>query len=194
MGVRLTDGIKKKIAIALLAVGVSGPSAYVAVNLTTPSESLETTPYADTGGLKTYCIGHLALNGETVKKEYSVDECVAIFARDWVEHERLLNSVVKVPYKSEWMKAALTDFTFNKGIGNVKSSTLLKKLNAKQYESACEELSRWVYGKIKGVPTKLPGLVIRASKQYSYCMGNEPSDYKSEMSKWGMNTIGDKEG
>lgn len=181
---KITDSLKKKIFIALIAAGVGGPSAYVATELTTPSEGFEVVAYKDTGGLSTYCVGHLAKKGEVVKKQYTEDECVALFVKDWVIHERLLNSVVIVPYRSEWMKGALTDFTFNKGIGNVASSTLLKNLNNKKYDAACEQLSRWVYGKVNGLSTVLPGLVIRASKQYSYCMGNEPADYKSKMSEW----------
>jgi len=184
MGINITDSLKKKIFIALIAAGVGGPSAYVATELTTPSEGFYTTPYSDPVGLKTWCVGHLGKKGEVVKKQYTEDECIKLFVQDWVVHERLLNGVVKVPYRSEWMKGALTDFTFNKGIGNVASSTLLVNLNNKKYDAACEQLSRWVFGKVNGVSKVLPGLVIRATKQYSYCMGNEPADYKSKMSEW----------
>ena len=183
--IKLTESVKKKIYLAVLAVGVGAPSAYVATELTTPSEGFYLTPYVDPVGLTTICIGHLVKKGEVVKKQYTVDECVAIFAQDWKEHEALLDKKVKVPYKSEWMKAAFTDFTFNKGIGNVSSSTLLKKLNKKDYSGSCEELSRWVYGKVNGVSKVLPGLVIRATKQYKYCMGEEPADYKMKMREWG---------
>ncbi|MNC18473.1 Lysozyme RrrD [compost metagenome] len=164
--------------------GVGGQQAYVATTLTVPSEGFYTHAYDDTGGLKTWCVGHLGKKGEVVKKVFTEDECVALFVNDWVVHERLLNNVVTVPYKSGWMQGALTDFTFNKGIGNVRSSTLLKDLNNKRYDKACTELTKWKYGKVNGIATVLPGLVIRASKQYSYCMGNEPAEYKSDMTKW----------
>ena len=131
-------------------------------------------------GLQTICIGHLVKKGEVVKSSYTLDECIEIFTKDWKEHEAALDKVVKVEYKSPWMKGALTDFTINKGIGNVSSSTLIKNLNAKQYDEACEQLSRWVYAKGK----LLPGLVIRASKQYKYCMGEVPGDYTPTMERW----------
>lgn len=156
---------------------MAAPSAYVATELTIPSESIVTIPHGDPVGLKTICAGHLVMKGEVLKNEYTLDECIAIFVKDWTKHEKLLDSVVKVPYKSEWMKGALTDFTFNKGIGNVASSSLLKELNNKNYDEACNQLTRWVYAKGK----KLPGLVIRASKQYKYCMGELPADYKQTM-------------
>jgi lysozyme len=183
MGVRITDSLKKKILVALVAAGISGPSAYVATQLTVPSEGFELVVYADPVGLPTVCIGHMdkkLVVGTKVTEEY----CVRTFVEDWNKHEKLLNGVVKVDYKSEWMYGALTDFTFNKGIGNVQSSTLLKLLNNKKYDQACEQLSRWVYAKKNGVAVVLPGLVIRASKQYSYCMGIEPADYKQTMSRY----------
>lgn len=183
-GVRITTSLKKKIFIALLAAGVSGPSAYVATDLTVPAEGFYTTPYNDPAGLKTWCVGHLGKKGEQVQKEYTETECVNLFVKDWVVHEVLLNNVVKVPYRSDWMKGAFTDFTFNKGIGNVQSSTLLVKLNDKKYDEACTQLTRWKYAKVNGVATVLPGLVIRATKQYQYCMGNVPDDYKTKMNEW----------
>lgn len=179
--IKITSVLRKKIFVALLAAGVAGPSAYVATNLTVPSEGLYTTTYADPVGLMTWCVGHLGKKGEVAKKEYTIEECVNLFVKDWVIHEKLLDKAVNVPYRSEWMKGALTDFTFNKGIGNVQSSTLLVMLNNKRYDSACEQLSRWVYGKVKGKSTVLPGLVIRASEQYKYCMGEVPADYKTMM-------------
>ena len=52
---------------------------------------------------------------------------------------------------------ALTSFAFNLGIGNLRSSTLLKELNANNHAGAAEQFRRWVYadGKV------LPGLVRR---------------------------------
>lgn len=184
MGIRVTDSIKRRIFVALLAAGVGAPSAYVATELTAPSEGLYLTPYKDPVGLTTICLGHLVKKGEIVKKEYTVDECAVVFAKDFKEHEVLLDKMVKVPYRSPWMKAALTDFTFNKGAGNVSSSTLLRKLNSKDYDGACQELSRWVYGKVGGVMKVLPGLVTRATKQYQYCMGEAPGDYIPKMKAW----------
>ena len=178
--VKLTAAVKHRIFAALIGAGVGIPSAYVATELTVPSESIVLAPHADPVGLQTICIGHLVKKGEVVKPRYTLEECIEIFVQDWKSHEAMLDKVVKVPYASPWMKAALTDFTINKGIGNVSTSTLLKKLNSKQYDEACEQLSRWVFagGKI------LPGLVIRASKQYEYCMGEVPGDYIPTIKRW----------
>lgn len=185
MKVNITSKLKSKVFAALLVAGVSAPSAWIAVDHTMPSEGFHTNVYVDPVGLKTYCIGHMARSGEVLKKEYTEDECIALFVKDWVAHEKQLNSVVKVPYRSEWMKGSGTDFTFHMGITSVASSTYIKNLNAKKYDAACEQLTRWVYGKVNGVMVKMPGLVIRATKRYEYCMGEVPADYQTTLKSWG---------
>lgn len=182
---KLSSNIKGRLLAALLGAGVAGPSAYVAVELTAPSEGLYLTPYKDPVGLTTICLGHLVKKGEKVKELYTVDECAQIFAKDFKEHEMMLDKVVKVDYRSPWMKAAFTDFTFNKGIGNVSSSTLLKKLNSKDYDGSCLELTRWVFAtEPSGKKVKLKGLEIRATAQYKYCMGEIPADYQRLQEAW----------
>lgn len=53
--------------------------------------------------------------------------------------------------------AALTDFAFNLGVGALASSTLRRRVNARDWTAAQKELARWVYS--GGV--KLKGLVLR---------------------------------
>lgn len=185
MKIPITNSLKGKVFAALLAAGVSGPVAYIASDLTVPSEGVLTHLHLDPVGLQTACIGHLIKKGEKAKKEYTLDECIETFVKDWQEHEAIVDKAVKVPWRSEWMKGATTDFTFNKGGGNLNSSTLLRKLNARNYDGACIELTKWVFGTVDGKKVKLKGLEIRASKQYKYCMGEEPSTYKPDMKAWG---------
>ena len=56
---------------------------------------------------------------------------------------------------------ALSDFVYNVGSGNFRNSTLLKKLNAKDYAGAAEEFAKWnkAGGKV------LPGLTSRRNKE-----------------------------
>lgn len=168
--------LKQKLIVAFLAAGLSSSAAFVAYDLTLLSEGYVPAPYLDPVGLTTYCVGHLALKGEVVKSKYSEQECMDIFASDWKKHLKELDSVVKVPYKSEWERQALNDFTFNNGIGNVKSSTLLKLLNRGKHVEACEQLVRWVYAKGK----KLRGLVIRRDKTMPYCLGELSYDQQKQ--------------
>lgn len=57
--------------------------------------------------------------------------------------------------------AALTDFTFNCGAGNLEISTLRRRVNRYDYNGAAEEFKKWVYA--RGV--KLPGLVRRRDSE-----------------------------
>lgn len=59
--------------------------------------------------------------------------------------------------ESEGRLAAIVDFTFNLGAGRLQTSTLRRRINQRDWQSATRELLRWVYagGKI------LNGLVVR---------------------------------
>lgn len=160
------NSIRQKLIASFLAAGISASGAFVAYDLTLPSEGFEQRVYVDPVGLPTVCVGHMdkALKkGET----FTIEECMEMFASDWEKYQAQLDSVVKVPYKSEWQKEALTDFTFNLGIGNVKSSTLIKLVNQGRHKAACEQLSRWVNAGGK----TLKGLVTRRANTMPYCLG-----------------------
>ena len=180
--------LRSKLIAAFITAGLGAPAAFVAYDLTLPSEGYEPIPYIDPVGLKTYCVGHLALKSEKIKKQYTDEECMAIFASDWKKHLNQLDSVVKVEYKSEWQRQALNDFTFNNGIGNVKSSTLLKLLNQGKHVEACQQLTRWVKGRVKDVMVTLKGLVTRRDKTMPYCLGELSWDkqqaYEDFLNEW----------
>lgn len=185
MKVKLTPALKSKIFAALIGAGVSAPVAFIATDHTVPAEGFMTELHLDPVGKATTGIGHLVQPGEKPKKTMTEDEVIAQFVVDWDKHTKLMKSKVKVPFKSEWMEGAFIDFTFNKGVGNFATSTLLKDLNTKRYERACERLTDWVYGTVNGKKVKLKGLEIRATAQYKYCMGEVPGDYKQKLEKWG---------
>lgn len=53
--------------------------------------------------------------------------------------------------------AALIDFAFNLGSGNLRASTLRRKVNAHDWDAVCDEFRKW----IRGGGKVLRGLVIR---------------------------------
>lgn len=58
--------------------------------------------------------------------------------------------------------SALVSFAYNVGVGNLKSSTLLKKVNANPNDkSIAKEFSKWVYANNR----KLNGLIKRRAKE-----------------------------
>lgn len=155
----------------LLGVGLGSALALSGAFLISPSEGLVTKTYLDPVNILTSCRGHV---GPELKlsQTFTVDQCDKVFADDLIKHDKQLMSVVKVPFKSDYQHAAMLSFVYNVGIGNFSSSTMLKKLNAGNYGGACLELTKWVFAKGK----RLPGLEIRRTKEFSYCMGEVPLD------------------
>lgn len=185
MKVKLTPRLQAKIFAALIGAGFSAPLAYIATDHTVPAEGFMTELHLDPVGKATTGIGHLVKPGEKPKQTMTEDEVIAQFVVDWKAHEVMMKKLVKVPFRSDWMEGAFLDFTFNKGAGNLATSTLLRDLNSKRYDRACERLTDWVYGTVNGKKVKLKGLEIRATAQYKFCMGEVPGDYKSKLQQWG---------
>jgi len=68
--------------------------------------------------------------------------------RDVQRFEIAVNELVTVPM-TQGMLDALISFSFNLGVGSLKSSTLLKKLNAADLDGAANEFLKWNQAKGK---------------------------------------------
>lgn len=138
--------------------------------------------YKDPIGIVTYCRGLTGktLTGRVVKigDKFTEEEC-AIEEASRVKgfEQSILNLVkpfnspdvkIKNRYISIYQEAALISFTFNVGVGNLASSTLLRYLNNGKHVVACQQLVRWVYAN----KVKLPGLVSRRGEEMQWCLGN----------------------
>lgn len=95
----------------------------------------------------TCCYGHTDAAGEpkyaaTKSRKFTVAEGKAILARDLEKVCANVSTMVKVPLTDEQF-GALVSLTFNIGEGAFARSTLLRKLNAKDYAGAAEQFARW---------------------------------------------------
>lgn len=90
----------------------------------------------------------------------TMDQAVSLLHADLINAGRDVASVVGVELNDNQF-GALTSFAFNLGVGNLSSSTLLKKLNLGDYQGAADEFPRWV--RAGGVV--LPGLVKRRAAE-----------------------------
>ena len=149
----------------LLAYGFTAAVALSGGYLIAPNEGKVNATYIDPVGIATSCYGH---TGPEVKlgQKFTDEQCLDQLAKDLSAHDKQMMNLVRVPL-TDYQHAAFLSFTYNVGVGNFKSSTMLRKLNSKDYEGACEELSKWVYAKKQ----KLNGLVTRRQQEKAVCMG-----------------------
>ncbi|MBF9234677.1 lysozyme [Microvirga alba] len=122
-------------------------------------EGCELKAYRDAVGVLTIGYGHTAAAGAPTPKEgllITPKDAEDILKRDLGQYERAVIEFVTVPLNQEQFDA-LVCFTFNLGPKNLRSSTLLKKLNAGDYQSVPSEMRKWV----KAGGKTLPGLIRR---------------------------------
>ena len=96
--------------------------------------------YQDSVGVWTIGYGHT----KDVWEERLIIKSTAdrLLAEDLAEFEKYLDSLVKVELNQNQFDA-LISWTFNLGVGNLIESTLLKKLNAGDYDAIPDEIRRW---------------------------------------------------
>ena len=76
-------------------------------------------------------------------------------AQDAIKFAR--GTMMLCPTLNQDALCAVADFAYNLGLGNLKASTLRRRINAGDIQSARTELLRWV----RGGGRVLPGLVLR---------------------------------
>jgi lysozyme len=84
------------------------------------------------------------------------------------KYANVIKKCIKVPLH-QYEFDAYVSLSYNIGVGKngFCGSTLVKKLNAKDYAGACKEILRW--DRFKGKPLK--GLTNRRQIEYNKCMG-----------------------
>lgn len=104
-------------------------------------EGLRLKAYKDSVGVWTWGYGSTGPH-VTPDKIGTKEEAEQLLKKDLERFEKGVSDLVKVPLNQNQFDA-LCSFAFNLGLGNLKSSTLLKKLNAFDYIGASKEFERW---------------------------------------------------
>ena len=115
-------------------------------------------PYVCPAGVLTIGWGTTNLDGKKFDK-YSVwtkAQCDEALAKDMGKYERAVERLVKVPLNQNQFDA-LVSFTYNCGEGNLRKSTLLKRVNAGDFAGAARQFPLWN----RGAGVVLRGLVRR---------------------------------
>jgi lysozyme len=107
------------------------------------------------------------IDGMTITQQQADD----ILSRDLQQYEAAVTMMVHQPLTQHQFDV-LVDFAYNAGVGNLKSSTLLKKVNAARFDDVPTELLKWN----KGGGKVLPGLVRRRQAEGAWWVSGEHVD------------------
>lgn len=128
------------------------------------SEGLYLKAYLCPAGIPTIGLGSTYYeNGTRVKlgDEITKERAYSLFKDTLKQYERAVDSNT-VDSLTQGQFDALVDFAYNCGVANLKSSTLLKKVNANPNDpTIAAEFKKWN----KGAGKVLPGLVKRREKE-----------------------------
>lgn len=133
-----------------------------AINLVKEHEGFRSSAYLDTSGLPVIGYGQTKINGQTVTMgQYITQSQADINLEQELNHiQRLVLNHVKVELNPHQL-GALTSLVYNAGTRVITDSTLIRKLNAGDYEGAAQEFPRWNKASLGGQLVALPGLTKR---------------------------------
>lgn len=127
--------------------------------------------YRCPAGICTIGYGHTSAAGEPEVHDgmtITQQQAEEILKRDLVKYETAVFSMVQQPLNQRQFDT-LVDFAYNAGVGALKTSTLLKKVNAAQFDAVPAELMKWT----KGGGKVLPGLVRRRQAESAWWASGE---------------------
>lgn len=152
------------------------PISAQGLKLTKDSEGFRPKLYNDAAGYCTIAYGHLVKKERCAGTEppeflagVSEPRGAELLRKDMERAQRAVTALVKVPL-TPGQYAALCDFTFNVGAGNLKASTLLKVVNANEHHRVPTQLRRWV----KAGGQVFPGLQRRREGEIALYFDGQP--------------------
>lgn len=134
-------------------VGILMHEGYSDKAYTPVKGDVPTIGFGTTGGVKM---------GDTIKPPQAVARALG----DVQKFEGALKQCVKVPLH-QYEYDAYVSLSYNIGSAAFCGSTLVKKLNAGDFDGACQQVLRW--DRFKGKP--LAGLTKRRQAEYEQCKG-----------------------
>lgn len=140
------------------------------------SEGFRGTAYLDAAGMPTIGYGHRILGGESYHGGIDEAQACRLLAADVLLAEEAVERLVKVAL-TQGQFDALVDFCFNLGPARLAASTLLRQLNAGDYEGARRQLLLWDHaGK-----TMVEGLKARREAEFGlWGRGSEESPVQTQ--------------
>ncbi|HTF64490.1 MAG TPA: lysozyme [Edaphobacter sp.] len=128
-------------------------------------EGLRLTAYQDS--VKTWTVGYGHTGSDVHSLTITRDEAEDLLLQDVKEAEHAVNSLVTHVVLKQGQFDALVDFVFNLGAAALHDSTLLRLVNAREFDNAADQFLRWDHagGKV------LPGLTKRREAERELFLG-----------------------
>lgn len=139
-------------------------------------EGVRLKAYQDSVGVWTIGYGHTSSAGApnvTPGLTITQAEAESILKKDLGIFEKGVTDALRVSVNDNQF-SSLVSFSFNVGLGNLRSSTLLRKLNGGDTSGAANEFTRWTYAGGQ----QLPGLVRRRNAERALFLSQ---DYRAFM-------------
>lgn len=184
----MNEALRNRLLAAAAGLAVTAAGGYVATKEAEPSAAVRLareiglhyessgrhigTPYVDRlgrGQPLTVCAG---VTGPDVVagRYYTPEDCERLERPKYREAERLARRALRNwDAYNVWVQASFIDIAYNVPSALEHSTTVMRLANAGQLDAACQQMPRWVYGTVNGVPARLPGLVDRRDVTRELC-------------------------
>ncbi len=144
---------------ALMSIGATMRTSSAGIAAIVAREGFSAMPYQDAGDWSVG-YGHFIRPGEDYSAGVTQDQALEILSADVAVAENAVNAHVSVPL-TQGQFDALVSFAYNVGAAAFGNSTLLRALNAGDYQGAQEQFARWIYSVQDGVRQVNPVLQAR---------------------------------
>lgn len=121
-------------------------------------------PYNDIAGIKTVGYGHVILPGDKFDYPLLPAEAYSLLKKTMAKFQREINSLVRIS-TSQNQFDALASITYNIGPAALKSSTLLKRVNARRHTDVPSCFLMWNKARVGGVLQPVKGLTLRRQQE-----------------------------
>lgn len=134
-------------------------TSQIGIDLIRQFEGERLSAYLCPAGIPTIGVGHTGPDVH-MGMRITAAQSEALLKQDLAKFETGVEKLVTHPITQDQFDA-LVSFSFNLGLGALKGSTLLKKLNAGDFQGASNEFSKWV----NAGGQRLQGLVRRRAAE-----------------------------
>ena len=142
------------------------PVSKIAVDIIKEFEGFKDYAYIDTDGTPVIGYGLSRIDGTPVQigDRISHSQAEAALNAHLREIDRELKKAVEVELNNRQL-SALASISFNVGVDAIAKSTLVRKINAKDYAGAANEFLRWDKADMRGRLVQMPGLTRRRAAE-----------------------------